>query len=360
MDKPKERSAGRGKPEKRRELGKRKTAVLRAVVEEYVRTGEPVGSETIAERADLRVSPATIRNEMAALEEMGYLGHPHTSAGRIPTDLGYRRFVDALPAPGRLRETQKRAITDFFSQAVMDLEETLKGATRLLSHLTQYAGLATPPSIVGERVVHVELISMGSAILVLAVGQHGRVDKRAMDRPADLDEEAIAELNRVLSESFGGLTVAEAEARALRMAGERPEPAKRLLTALADALSGMYRSPQSEHVLVEGVSNLASEAARWHRETILRLFEAIERETEMLVLLKEATVAKDFAVTIGGEHPSTELWEASIVAAPYRAGETSLGTIGVVGPTRMDYQTTISAVRSVARRLSELATELGE
>lgn len=338
------------------ELGERKRAVLRAIVEEFVRTGEPVGSETIAEHSGLGVSSATIRNEMAALEEMGYLGHPHTSAGRIPTDLGYRQFVTGL-SPGRLRDTQRRAIGDFFSQAMVDLDETLRGATRLLSHITTYAGLATTPSLDAERVVHVELVTIGSAVLVLVVGQHGRVDKRALDRPEGLEEDDLADMSGRLGAAFRGLTVAEAEARALRMCQEVPEPGGSLLRALADAFHEMYEGPQAEHVIAGGVANLAGEAARLHREAVLRLFEAIERETEVLRLLREAG-DDDLAITIGREHPSTGEWEAAIVAAPYRAGETSLGTIGVVGPTRMDYKNAISAVRAVASRLSELATEL--
>lgn len=338
------------------ELGERKRAVLRAIVEEYVRTGEPVGSETIAEHSGLGVSSATIRNEMSALEEMGYLNHPHTSAGRIPTDLGYRQFVNAL-APGRLRDTQRRAIGDFFDQAVVDLEETLKGATRLLSHITTYAGLATTPSLTGERVVHVELVAIGTAVLVLVVGQHGRVDKRALDRPEGLNEADLADMSGRLGEAFRGLTVAEAEARALRLSEDVPEPGRSLLRALADAFHEMYEDPRSEHVISAGAANLAGEAARLHREAVLRLFEAIERETEMLRLLRQAG-AEDLAVTIGREHPSTGEWEAAIIAAPYRTGDTSLGTIGVVGPTRMDYKNAISAVRAVAARLSELATEL--
>src|SRR5919201_1085780 len=152
-----------------RELGARKAAVLRAIVAEYVRTGEPVGSETIAERYSLSVSPATIRNEMAALEELGFLMHPHTSAGRIPTDLGYRGYVDALPARSKLRDTQRRAITDFFQVAVGDLEEVLRGAAQLLSRLTQYAGLAVPPSSPEERGHRTELVEMGTKVLVLVI-----------------------------------------------------------------------------------------------------------------------------------------------------------------------------------------------
>ena len=131
--------------EPRSELGQRKAAVLRAVVESYVRSGEPVGSEAVAEHAGLGVSSATIRNEMAALEELGYLSHPHTSAGRIPTDAGYRHYVDGLPAVGKLREAQRKEIASHFAEAIVDLEEVLKGSVQLLSRLTQYAGLAVPP-----------------------------------------------------------------------------------------------------------------------------------------------------------------------------------------------------------------------
>src|SRR6187200_658603 len=135
----------------RPELGPRKSAVLRAVVEQYVRSGEPVRSEAIAERAKLGVSSATIRNEMAALEEQGYLTHPHTSAGRIPTDAGYRHYVDTLPAPARLKDAQRRQIAAHFAEAILDLEEVLKGSVHLLSRLTQYAGLAVPPGASDEH-----------------------------------------------------------------------------------------------------------------------------------------------------------------------------------------------------------------
>lgn len=342
------------------ELGARKSAVLRAVVEEYVRTGEPVGSETIAERTGLGVSSATIRNEMAALEELGYLSHPHTSAGRIPTDLGYRQYVDSLPPGGRLPEAQRRAITGFFAETMQDLEEMLRGTTQLLSRLTQYAGLAVPPRHFDEAVLQVELIEVGSAVMILIVGQQGRVDKQVVDRPEGLDAKALEALERRLGDALRGRSVAEARAQALRLAGEAKPTERDLLLALVDTFGEMQRGARSDHVLVGGVANLADEAAHWRRETVRRLFEALERESEMLLLLRDVTPGDDLSVTIGAEHPATGEWEASIVAAPFRAGEAALGTIGVVGPTRMDYLSVMASVRAVARRLSELATELGE
>jgi heat-inducible transcriptional repressor len=339
------------------DLGHRKAAVLRVLVEEYVRTGEPVGSETIAERAALGVSSATIRNEMAALEELGYLSHPHTSEGRIPTDLGYRYYVDSLPS-GKLRETQRRAISEFYAEAMLDMEEILKGTTQLLSRLTQYAGLAVAPSAAEERVLRVELIELGSALLVLVVGELGRVDKQVVDRPDGMREQEVAAVGRRLTETFSGTGVADATVRARQMAREAHGSERDLLAAVAVTLAQLQQVTRSDHVLVGGVANLAGEAAQWRRETVRRLFEALERESEMLRLLREVSPA-ELSVTIGAEDPATQQWEAAIVAAPYRSGDNSLGTIGVVGPTRMDYLSVMTAVQAVAKRVSELATALG-
>ena len=341
----------------RPELGPRKTAVLRAVVEEYVRSGEPVGSETIAESSGLGVSSATIRNEMSALEELGYLSNPHTSAGRIPTDLGYRSYVDSLPAGGRLPERQRRAIAGFFAEAILDLEEVLKGSVQLLSRLTQYAGLAVPPSASEEPIVRVELVDMGPTVMVLVIGQHGRVDKQVIDRPHELDQPAIAEAEGRLR-ALHGLTYAEAQARLLQLAVDGARTQHDLMLVVAETLRLSQQSDRGTHMVVGGVSNLADEAQHWRRETVRRLFEALERENEMLHVLRDVRAASDeLAVTIGTEHPTTAEWDASLVTAPFRAGDATLGTIGVVGPTRMDYLSAMASVRAVAKRLSELATE---
>jgi heat-inducible transcriptional repressor len=341
------------------ELGPRKLAVLRVIVQEYVRTGEPVGSETIAERAGLGVSPATIRNEMAALEELGYLTHPHTSAGRLPTDLAYRRYVDTLPPGARLRDSQRRAIAGFFAEAMIDLEEVLRGTTQLLGRLTQYAGLAVPPGASEEEsVAHVEIVDLGPTVLALVVGRQGRVEKAILDRPAGLDGQAIESLERRLDDASRDRPLPEVQARILRMAGEAEAAEREILRVFGDLVGAAQRAERGVHVVVGGVANLADEAAHWRRETVHRLIEALERESELLRILRDASAAQDVSVTIGGEDPSTERWGASVVAAPFTAGEMQLGTVGVVGPTAMDYLTVVASVRAVARRLSELAAEL--
>ncbi len=341
----------------RSELGPRKGAVLCAVVEQYVRSGEPVGSETIAEHAGLGVSSATIRNEMAALEELGYLSHPHTSAGRIPTDTGYRHYVDSLPAGGRLRDAQRRAIAGYFAEAIVDLEEVLKGSVQLLSRLTQYAGLAVPPNATQESVVRLELIDMGPTVMILAVGQHGRLDKQVIDRPVGVDTQTLTRTERRL-QKLRGETYLDAQVHLLKLAAESTRDEHDLLLQVADLLR-VAQGDRASHMVVGGASNLADETQHMRRETLRRLFETLERETEMLAVLEDIGSSRtDLNVTIGAEHPSTGEWEASIITAPFQAGDTTVGTVGIVGPTRMDYLSAMASVRAVAKRLSEMATEL--
>ena len=340
----------------RPELSQRKATVLHAVVETYVATGEPVGSESIAERAGLGVSSATIRNEMAALEELGYLSHPHTSAGRIPTDAGYRHYVDTLPAPTRLGEAQRREIAAHFAEVILDLEEVLKGSVQLLSRLTQYAGLAVPPGPSDEHLVRLEVIDMGPTLLVLAVGQHGRVDKQIIDRPEHIDAHAIEDASRKL-DAVRGTTYVEAQAGLLRMAATEPAGTHDVLLVAADVLRMATEGERASHVLVGGVANLTDETQAWRRDTLRRLFETLEREHDMLQVLQEVAPSTDVRVTIGDEHPSTGEWGASIVTAPFTAGDATIGTIGIVGPTRMNYLSAMTAVKAVAERLSDEAEQ---
>jgi heat-inducible transcriptional repressor len=340
------------------ELSERKAIVLHAVVEAYVATGEPVGSETIADRARLGVSSATIRNEMAALEELGYLSHPHTSAGRIPTDAGYRHYVDALPAPTRLSDAQRKQVASHFAEVILDLEEVLKGSVQLLSRLTQYAGLAVPPGPADEQLVRLEVIDMGPTLLVLAVGQHGRVDKQIVDRPDHIDAHAVDAAARRL-DRVRGLTYVDAQAALLGMAAEEAPGAHDVLLIAADVIRLATQGERATHVVVGGVANLTDETQAWRRDTLRRLFETLEREQDILAVLQDLAPADDLRVTIGDEHPTTGAWGASIVTAPFTAGDATVGTIGIVGPTRMNYLRAMAAVKAVAERLSDAAEQDG-
>jgi heat-inducible transcriptional repressor len=233
----------------------------------------------------------------------------------------------------------------------------LKGSVQLLSRLTQYAGLAVPPGAAEEPVVRLELIDMGPTVMILAVGQHGRVDKRVIDRPDAVDVEVLRSVEDRL-QSLRGLTYLDAQASLLKLAAEASTSDHDLLLHVAETLRTATQGEGAAHVVIGGVSNLTDEAQAWRRQTLRRLFETLEREQEMLQVLQDVTADReDVWVTIGGEHPTTGEWEASIVTAPFKAGDATVGTIGVVGPTRMDYLSAMASVRAVARRLSEIATE---
>jgi heat-inducible transcriptional repressor len=359
--------SNQSKPERRKQpdagtpterLSERKDRILRALVHLYVRSGEPVGSEAISQVVQLGVSSATIRNELAALEEMGYLTQPHTSAGRIPTDAGYRYFVDTLPGTTRLRDPERREIVHFFGEALADVDEILRGTTHLLSRLTRYASLALAPSREASALARMELVNLGSAALLLVVFDTGRVDKRAIELPPETTDEHLDRISRGLWERFRGWTLSAARGAVAEQARGTSDPERAILARVADELGSIDEPAGStEHVFLGGAANIAVEESFQRRETLREIFEALERETEVLELLREAST-RPFAVTIGAESPMTGMWDASFVAASYGTGDKALGTIGVVGPTRMDYAAAITAVRAVATRLSEAVEAL--
>jgi heat-inducible transcriptional repressor len=340
-----------------RELTVRKAEILRALVGLYIRTGEPVGSEALQAAADMGVSSATIRNELASLEELGFLSQPHPSAGRVPTDLAYRYYVDLLPARPRLRETERRAIVHFFDQALSDVDAILRGTTHLLSRLTRYASLAIAPSQRETAIARAELIRLGTASLLLVVFDTGQVEKRMIELPLDATEEEVDGVSRRITETFRMRTLSEAELLAAKRAEAGEDRDRVVFARVAEALGSIGHDAEAEHVFLGGVANIAGEDVFSTRETLRQIYETLERESAVLRLLREAAATPPISVTIGRENPVPEMWQASLVAAPFAAAGAS-GTIGVVGPMRMDYAAAISAVRAVADRLSAVVEAL--
>ncbi|MGH2556439.1 MAG: heat-inducible transcriptional repressor HrcA [Actinomycetota bacterium] len=334
-----------------RDLSERKAAILRALVQLYIRTGEPVGSEALASSAGLSVSSATIRNELAALEEMGYLTQPHTSAGRAPTDLAYRSYVDMLPARPKLRDAERRAIVHFFDEALADVDEILRGTTHLLSRLTRYASLALAPSQRESAIARAELVRLGTATLLLVVFDTGQVDKRVVDVPPEATDEEIDGISRSINDTLRGKTLANAADLSADRARRAEDPERAIFTRVGEALRSIGEAAEAEHVFLGGAANIAAEEAFNRRETLRHIYEALEHESAVLRLLREAAANAPLGVMIGRENPMPEMWEASVIAAPFEAGG-AVGSIGVVGPLRMDYAAAISAVRAVAERLS--------
>jgi heat-inducible transcriptional repressor len=335
----------------------RKLAVLRAIVEDYVSTQEPVGSKALVDRHRLGVSPATVRNDMAALEEEGFITQPHTSAGRIPTDKGYRLFVDRLSSVKPLSAAEKRAITTLLEGAVA-LVDVVQRSVRLLAQLTRQVAVVQYPVLSRSTVRHVEVVPLtGTRLLVVLILSTGRVEQRVVEIPAAVGEEQVADLRSRINRAATGERLADASVALLDLP-DAVEPARRpyvavVVAALVEAMSD-HRS--DERVAVGGTANLARFGDSF--DTSLRpMLEAIEEHVVLLKLLGEATSPSTVTVRIGHEGPYQELASTSVVATGYGPGDEALATLGIVGPTRMDYPGTMAAVRAVARYVSRILDE---
>jgi heat-inducible transcriptional repressor len=330
----------------------RKLAVLRAIVEDYVATQEPVGSKSLVERHQLGVSPATVRNDMATLEEEGFITQPHTSAGRVPTDKGYRLFVDRLTTVKPMSTAEKRAISTFLDGAV-DLDDVVQRSVRLLAQLTHQVAIVQYPTLSRSTVRHVELVAMTpSRLLVVLILSTGRVEQRLVDLAVDLDERDLADLRSMVLHATLGEQLAAAATALGNLVSPTSTPAARAVVAtLVEAMSDHH---SDERVAVGGAANLA----RFGDDSNIRpMLEALEEHVVLLKLLGEAGSSGAVTVRIGHEGPYSELATTSVVATGYGPGDSALATLGVVGPTRMDYPGTMSAVRAVARYVSRILDE---
>lgn len=339
----------------------RRLAVLRAIVEDYVSTEEPVGSKALVERHHLNVSPATIRNDMAALEEEGYLHQPHTSAGRVPTDKGYRLFVDRLSTVKPTTQAERRAIAGFLEGAV-DLDDVVHRSVRLLAQLTRQVAVVQYPTLSRSTVRHIEVVALTPVrLLLVLILSSGRVEQRLVELDADISDDELAVLRSRINLAATGEVIADAatalDALVHADAGEGHTPAAAPATVavvetLVEAMSD-HRS--DERVVVGGTANLARFGDSF--ETSVRpLLEALEEQVVLLKLLGEATAGGAVTVRIGAEGPFENLASTSVVATGYGPDD-ALAALGIVGPTRMDYPGTMAAVRAVARYVSRILDE---
>lgn len=336
-------------------LNERRLEVLRAIVQDYVGTEEPVGSKALTERHNLKVSPATVRNDMSALEEEGFIAQPHTSAGRIPTDKGYRLFVDRLAGVKPLSSPERRAIHNFLEDAV-DLDDVVGRTVRLLTQLTRQVAVVQYPSLTRSTVRHVELLSLAPARLMLVlITDTGRVEQRLIDLPATMSEATLADLRARLNSRVVGQRFAEVPS----LVQDLPESFDTddrgsISTMLATLLETLVEETE-ERLMIGGTANLT----RFGHDfplTIRPVLEALEEQVVLLKLLGEASDS-GMTVRIGHENAHEGLSSTSVVSVGYGSGDEAVAKLGVVGPTRMDYPGTMGAVRAVARYVGQILAE---
>src|SRR5215831_13929850 len=328
-------------------LDDRKLAVLRAIVHDYVSTMEPVGSKSLVDRHHLDVSPATIRNDMAVLEEQGYISHPHTSAGRIPTDRGYRLFVDRLSGIKPLSAAERRAIETFLAGAY-DADDVVTRTVRLLAQLTRQVALVQYPSLTRSAVRHVELVPIAAKrLLLVLITDSGRVEL-----PGSIDDTAVAHLRALLNACLDGRRLAEA-ASVVAELPERVQPGDRQnAAAVFSVIIDTLAEHHEERVMVGGAANLTPADFSQGLQEVL---ESLEEQVVLMRLLGESAGEAKVTIRIGAENQVEGLRSTSLVAAAYGGtGDRALARLGVIGPTRMDYPTTIGAVRAVARYVGQI------
>jgi heat-inducible transcriptional repressor len=331
-------------------LDERKAAILRAVVEEYIRTAQPVGSAHVAGKSELAVSSATVRNEMGVLEREGYLAQPHTSAGRIPTDKGYRFFVDSIAKPGALQPAQTAQVRDFFARAHGEIEQMLHDTSRLLANLTDYAAVVVAPHLSEAASIRsVQLVELGPhSGLLVAVLSTGAVEKWPIELPAETSHAQLNAATAHLNAHVVGCSLGDS----LRVPATGDATVDRLTERALRQFSGA--APDGEQVFVGGAARMAE--AFDAVGTIRQVLTILEQQFVLVSLLRDV-LDRGLSVAIGTEHGVQLLADCSVVVAPYVVDGEALGTVGVLGPTRMHYDQAMAAVAVVSKRLGKALTE---
>lgn len=329
--------------------------VLRVIVEDYVASREPVGSKSIVERHGFGVSAATIRNDMAALEDANLIHAPHTSAGRIPTDLGYRTFVNGLQDVKPLTRVQLTAIERFLDES-LDLDDFFQRTVRLLSNLTNQVALVQYPVLGKEKVAHLELIPAGaSRVLSILITNSGRVDRHVVELTAELDDESIADLRARANAAVQGTDLTSVPAGLSALASEVPSAMAEAVKSISAVIAAQLDAQRSDRLIVAGTPQLVRAEGDFSR-SIAPVMDAIEEQVILLKLFGEMGGVDDRGVRIGREL-TDELSDTAIVSAAYTATGGDSARIAVLGPTRMNYPLNMAAVEAVARYVS---TVLGD
>jgi heat-inducible transcriptional repressor len=331
-------------------MASRQLEILKAIVDEYVATEEPVGSKTIASRAGLGISPATIRNEMAVLEDAGLITQPHTSAGRIPTNKGYRVFVDQLDQIKPLSNAERKAIENFLDGA-SDLDDVISRTVRLLAQVTKQVAVVQYPSLIKAKVRHIELVLLNpNRVMIVLITDTGRVEQRMVELPFDINESALSDLHHKLNVAIATQSLANVATKLDLLATTYRGSDKSNEMVLIATLIEMAIEHPEEKVVLAGTSNLAR-ANQDLSSSIHPILEALEEQVVLLRLLSGTD--SSVRVQIGDEQSERSLRKTSLVSVGYA----NIGALGILGPTRMDYAASITAVNAVANYVGRFLTE---
>ena len=335
------------------EMDERKMKILQAIIDDYILTGVPVGSRTISRKYDMGLSSATIRNEMSDLEELGYLDQPHVSAGRIPSAKAYRLYVDSLMKTGRIRDDSLESVSRHFSGRVHQMEDVIDHAASVISTLTRYTAVVLPPKGKQPRLQTVQLVPVSrDAALVVIVTDAGIVRDSTIRLPGEMDSDTLYAVSRALTEQLQGHTLAEA-CEILPGMITRMQENEELLQGLYGFLRERQEKPHLPHVAIGGTSNMLN-YPEYNDVEKARSFLSLMETRDKLASIIDGNGEMAFTVRIGPETGVPEMVDCSIVTASYSTRSGQQGTIGVIGPTRMQYSRVMSILSTMGHQLTEL------
>lgn len=341
-------------------LDPRSQQILRAVIEEYIATAEPVGSQTLVERYNLGVSSATVRNVLAELETAGYLNHPHTSSGRVPTDTGYRLYVESIAPQMHLAPVERLMIRHQFGQVEFASEQWFRLAAATIAATTHAAGIATPAKPRQCRLRHIDLVATApqTASLVLVLAE-GSVKQELIPLTEPYDQHELDDVARLVNAELGGRSARQVANRVTQLAEDLDVPA--LMLRICQRIERMMRDFDSatvEDVFSDGLLNVMSEPEFSQSEKLRRVFAALQNREYLGSLVRRVANAPDVHILIGTENEPEEMQDVSLVLATYGQPGRAMGVVGVLGPTRMAYPEAIGTVRFVSGLMNELVEQL--
>lgn len=335
------------------ELSERKVKILDAVIRNYLETGEPVGSRTISKYTDLNLSSATIRNEMSDLEELGYIVQPHTSAGRIPSDKGYRFYVDHLM---KEKEREVSEMKEFVIEKTEKMEQMFKQVAKLLATNTNYATLVSAPSFHMNKVKFIQLSAVNeNQLLAVIVMNSNMVKNQIIDLEESLDNETLLKLNILLNSSLNGLSLQEINLGTIAKLKEQAGIHSGIVGNVLDTLAQTLSENEDLEIYTSGATNILKYPELSDAESVTNLLSTFEEKEELQHLVNESLSSDGeetgIQVYIGDEAPVRTMKDCSIVTATYDLGEGVKGTIGIVGPKRMDYEKVVTNLKTLKSQL---------
>ena len=340
------------------QLGPRDCEILEETIRSYIFSGEPVSSRSVAKTWGGALSAATIRNVMADLEDLGYLAQPHTSAGRVPTRAGYHFYIDSLMRSRGVPLRDRRQIEETLSAVLPDADHLMASASHLLSEMTQQIGIVITPTL-GETVLRsVSFVNLSdSKVLCVVVSASGFVDNKVIETEKPVRREELIRISNYLTDTFAGLTLRQIRDRLLKLMAEERATMDRLLANAVDFARQALLDSDRPDVLVEGTAALLSRPELNDIERVRRLLETFADKAELVSVLSHLIDGPGVRVVIGNDSDLTSGLDFSLVATPYGVGEHQMGTVGIFGPSRMEYQRVIPLVNYFGERLSRVLEE---